>query len=266
MTLKLHDPAGRVRLEREFAAKDGTCSTLAQVIALVLERYFLRPEANDEVLTQGADASKDKHSAPQRAVDAAAGPPNAPVDTARPARSSVQTGTAESGQRQKPHFTLDASLWVSTAWVAPSAGVALRMNELWELGLLGGYDLSAHAAPISTGWGESRRIPLALQTKRQLAPSAPLRLYLGAELLGLYEHVRTEGLLEDGSRSRIVPGLGLRLGAEPRFARSIVFPFVELSSSLLLRVLSRPFEVDHRSAFTLPNLVFGLDFGIRTTL
>jgi len=267
VTLKLHDPSGRVRLEREFAAKDGTCATLAQVIALVLERYFLHPEANVELSTPDAVASNDHDSRPERAVDTPPGPSNTDVAAAQPGAEVVPTGVPEFGRgRSKPQFTLDTSLWVSTAWVAPGLGVGLRMNELWELGLKGGFDLSTHALPIANGWGTSRRIPLALQAKRQLAPGAPLRLYLGAELLCLYEHVHTEGLLEDSSKSRVVPGVGLRLGAEPLLAGSKLFPFVELSSSLLLRGFSSAFEVDHRPVFTLPTFVFGLDFGIRTTL
>ena len=266
VTLKLHDPSGRVRLEREFAAKDGTCAALAQVIALVLERYFLRPEANVEVSPPDPDASNDHDSAP-RAVDATASPPKTKVAAAQPDASSVPPVAAESGsEHSKPRLTLDASLWVSTAWVAPSAGVGLRMNELWGLGLMGGYDLSAHALPISNGWGTLRRIPLALQASRQLVGSTPLRLDLGTELLGLYEHVRTEGLLEDGSASRLVPGVGLRLGVELLAARSKVYPFVELSSLFMLRALSHAFEVDQRTVFTPPTFVFGLDFGIRTIL
>jgi hypothetical protein len=267
VTLKLHDPSGRVRLEREFAAKEGTCATLAQVIALVLERYFLRPEANVELSTADADASSDQNSVPERAVDRPAGPPKSKVAPEQPVADSIPTSTAKSGRsHSESQFILDTSLWVSTAWVAPSAGVNLRMNELWRLGLEGGYDLSDHSLPISNGSGQSRRIPLALQARRQLVPGAPLRLDLGAEFVGLYEHVHTEGLSENGSGSRFVPGVGLRLGAEMLAARSKVYPFVELSSLLLLRALSRPFEVDQRSVYTPPTFVFGLDFGIRTGL
>jgi hypothetical protein len=105
-----------------------------------------------------------------------------------------------------------------------------------------------------------------MQARHQLMPGTPLRLDLGTELFGLYEHVRTEGLTESGSGSRLVPGFGLRLGAELFAARSKVYPFVELSSLLLLRALSHPFEVDQRSVFAPPTFVFGLDFGIRTKL
>ncbi len=266
VTLKLYDPSGRVRLEREFAAKDGTCATLAQVIALVLERYFLRPEANVEVSTPDAEASNDPHAESAPAGDTPGEPPKAQVTAVQPEAIGVQSGAAATGRSHfGPRFTLDTSLWIATAWVAPSLGIALQMNEHWGLGLMGGYDLSAHALPISSGWGKIRRIPLVLQARRELVSGAPLRLNLGAELLGLYEHVRTEGLAENGSASRLVPGVGLRLGAELLPTRT-VFPFMELSSLVLLRALSHPFEVDHRSVFAPPTFVFGLDFGIRTVL
>lgn len=266
VTLKLHDPSGRVRLEREFAAIEGTCATLAQVIALVLERYFLRPQADFEASTPDADAANGHDSAPEREVAAPAASPKPRGAAAQPQANRIPNDAVEASRKHsEPRLTLDASLWVSTAWVAPSAGAALRMNECWGLGLMGGYDLSAHALPISDGWGTLRRIPLVLQVSRRFVRGAPLRLDLGTELLGLYEHVQTQGLLENGSASRLVPGVGLRLGAELVPART-VFPFVELSSLVLLRALSRAFEVDQRTVFTPPTFVFGLDFGIRTIL
>jgi hypothetical protein len=154
-------------------------------------------------------------------------------------------------------------MWVSSAWVAPAIGFGLRVNPQWELGLAGAYDLASHARNISNGWGISRRIPLVLQAKQRLL-AGPLRLDWGAEFLGLVEHVHTEGLLENGSGTRFVPGVGLRAHVE--FLPPKLSPFAEITGSLLAPGFSRTFEVDHRSVFELQSFVIGLAFGIRTAL
>ncbi len=264
VALKLYDPSGRVRLERELVAKDGTCATLAQVIALMLERYFLRPEANVDAQVTEAATSADSSSVPLRPQEKAAsvsGPNSKPAQLVAVASNSGQAppGRADSGVG----YTLDAGLWVSSAWVAPAIGFGLRLNPHWELGAVAAYDLGEHANGIAGGWGLTHRIPLAVQVRQRLSLGA-LRVNWGAEVLGLYEHVHTVGLLENGSGGRVVPGVGLRAGVE--FLPRRVTPFAELTGAALVPGLSRPFEVDHRSVFELQTIVIGLSFGIRTAL
>ena len=268
--LKLRDPSGQVRLEREFAADEGTCVTLAQVIALVLERYFLRPEAGVQGSTPDADILKDPNGALKRKlVEPTLVAPEPKRQVTIPAEgvaSSLPTAPATLARADSGvNYWLAASLWVSSAWVAPSIGVGLRLDRHWGFGLMGGYDFSSHAQRISEGWGMSNRVPVALQVRRQLVSGA-LRLDLGAELLGLYEHVHTEALAENGSGSRLVQGAGLRLSTELLPPHHKVCPFLDATASLLFPGMSRNFEVDHRSVFGLKTGVIGVNFGIRTNL
>lgn len=270
LTLRLQDPSGAVRLEREFSAEGGSCAALAQVIALVLERYFLRLESHPEPTTDSdkADDAASVTSVPTRATQGSVVPP-ASERSATPI--SLKLATFDTDQRRarpstRSRLGLDAGLFASTAWVAPSVGAAFRSQAHWSLGLSTGYDLSDHESPILTGWGSSRRLPILLQFKRQWTQQGSMRLDWGADLLGLYERVQTVGLFHDGAASRFVPGIGLRLGMELLPEQPKIGPFVEFSTAMLLRWLSRPYEVDHAPVFPLPIFVLGLHFGIRTIL
>lgn len=266
VALKLRDPKGAVRLEREFAAEGGSCATLAQVIALVLERYFLRPESNLEP-TESTTTHERVASIASFPLDSDVPPPSGPAVAMR-TPSIRLLGPSAFAIRSALHsqFALDLGLWGTTAWLAPSIGLTYRSSDHWSLGVGVGYDLLDHDSAVESGWGSIRRVPTLLQAKRHLVQLGSVRLNLGAEMLGLYEHVQTSGLVENGAASRLVPGLGLRLGAELLPGRPRVGPFAELSSAMLLRWLSNPFEVDHAPAFVPPTFVLGLHFGIRTIL
>jgi hypothetical protein len=266
VALKLRDPKGAVRLEREFAAEGGSCATLAQVIALVLERYFLRPESNLEP-AESATAGKYAASVGSFPLEPASLPLTGPADAKRVARIRL-LGSSAFAVRSVGHaqFALDIGLWGTTAWLAPSVGMTYRSSGHWSLAVGAGYDLLDHESAVAPGWGRIRRVPALLQAKRQVLQRGALRLDLGAEILGVYERVQTTGLSEDGAASRFVPGLGLRLGAELLPGKPRIGPFVELSSAMLLRWLSTPFEVDHEPAFVPPIFVLGLHFGIRSIL
>ena len=271
VVLSLRDPNGALRLERQFPVRGGSCVTLSQMIALVLERYFLRP---------GGEPREDGAAPAPPAPGAAS--PDVPVETEAPsteperaasaasdrgasspsASRSIAVETARETRHPDAVWSIDAGLWATNAWLSPSLRLTRHVAGPLRLGLGAGLDLLDHEVRAGEGWVRTRRVPISLLGSVSFGHGPDVNPFLGVEVLGLFEQVSTKDLDETGDAARLVPGFGLRAGVD-FLGSEKVGPFVELSGALLLRGASRPFEVDQREVAVPPALVFGAIFGIR---
>jgi hypothetical protein len=262
VSLSLRDPNDVLRLERELPVQGGSCGTLSRVIALVLERFFLRPEqAAPSEATVALDNAGEAVPAPtgSSGVEAVV----APLPTVSPP-SLPPSDVASSPTISEPRrYRLGADLWASTSFIAPSLRITRELSGPYRLALDAGFDLSAHEARAFEGSASLRRAPLALGCERELALSSSVSVDAALELLGVLELARTTALAESGAGLRLVPGLGARVGTR-FFTDTAAQPFADLSAAWLLRQAAPAFEVGGREVLAPSALVFGLALGIST--
>lgn len=266
VALSLRDPDGALRLERDLPVQGGSCSTLSRVIALVLERYFLRPEqATPDA--PASDAATNSESAVQpTAVATTREPEPAPVATARvppPTAAAKDAVPTPAAAAETHHYRLSAALWATTRWLAPSLGLSRDLGGPYRLALNAGFDLSDHETRIFEGSASVRRAPLSLACERELSLSAAVNGDAALEVLGIVEDARTTALAESGGGLRMVPGLGARLGAR-FFTHSAAQPFAQLTAAWLIRAAAPQFQVAGQEVLRPSALVFGLALGIGT--
>lgn len=268
VSLSLRDPNDVLRLERDLPVQGGSCGTLSRVIALVLERFFLRPEQATPVEpTSELEAPAETALAPTTSSGAVA-PPPAEAPPAVTAPSVPPSDAVSSPPPPEPdRYHLGAAVWASTGWLAPSVRVARQLSGPYQLVLDAGFDLRDHEARLSEGSASLRRAPLALGCERELELSSSVSATAAVELLGVLEVARTRDLRESGDGMRLVPGLAARLGTR-FFTNTAVQPFVDLTAAWLLRQAAPAFQVASRvtsqEVLAPPALVFGLALGIST--
>jgi hypothetical protein len=261
VSLSLRDPDDVLRLERDLPVQGGSCATLSRVIALVLERFFLRPEQAPEPQPEPQPKAS---TAPVLAAlpERAAMPPPAALTPTPPAPAAVDAAAA-AATAPAPQFRASAGLWATTAWLAPSLGLARQLTGAYWLDLNAGFDLNDHETGAFEGSVFVRRVPIGLAFEREFSPSRWASANAAVELLGIVEAARTVGVAQPGGGQRLVPGLGARLGAR-LFADSAVQPFVELTAAWLVRAATPAFQVGGQEVMPPSALVFGLALGIAT--
>lgn len=269
VSLRLFDPGGALKLERELPVQSGSCAALAEVIALVLESFFLRSEetaAPTASTAPATDSPKGPTTVPPQEPRAQELPPTRQVAlTAQPLEAAPnadqQTAArADSGERL---FLAGVELWGSTAWLAPSLRFERAWKDRYRLGARAGFDLIEHQEEAFEGTALSRRVPLAITGSAAWSLSPLVRARASVEALGVLEMARTRHLAEYGSGARVVPGVGARFGVE-FFPQSSSQPFIELTAPWLMRFFAPAFEVAGREVLQPPSLVLGLSLGVQT--
>ena len=270
VSLRLFDPAGALRLERQLPVQSGSCATLSHVIALVLERFFLRPEelsdtrtASDSPSKQAEDAASPEHAAPGASVSPA---PSQPVATAPPqpvVSATPERATAPAVPPASRRYRASAELWLSTGWVAPALRLERDLGDHYRLGVGAGFDLVKHRSSVFEGSALLRRVPLSLSLAGSWPLSSVFRARAGMQLLGVIELARTQSLATSGSGTRLVPGIGTSVGAE-LFPEAATPPFIDFTAAWLAGSLAPPFQVGSREVLKPPDLVLGLSLGIST--
>lgn len=259
VSLSLLDPQGVVRLERELPVQTGSCSTLSGVIALVLERFFLKPEqlaAQEHDAPPRAELSRQPEPAPQ--------PAPAQVALVLPA-SSAPRDTAPSPVTVEPQtFRAGLGLWATTSWLAPTLRLDRVLSGRYRVALSAGFDLSDHEVVQDEGSMAVRRAPFALSLQRDFPVASFWRVSAGLDVLGVLEAARTTGLARSGDGLRLVPGLGARLGAR-FFPEMAAQPFAALTAAWLFGDAAPAFRVAEQDVLAPPSWVFGLVFGIDTS-
>ncbi|HEX2872029.1 MAG TPA: hypothetical protein VHP33_12250 [Polyangiaceae bacterium] len=263
VALSLRDPDGVLRLERDLPVQGGACQSLSRVIALVLERYFLRPEqaAPDETPTKPVS---------EPAVEAKSSELATPTPMSAPASDAVAVPAPPPQQdaptiepRQPPANRLSAALWASTDWTAPTLGFARLVTGPYRLSLTAGLDLNDHETPAFEGSLTVRRAPLTLGCEREFRLGSSISAFGAVEVLGVLEQAKTIGIAEPGGGFRVVPGVGARLGSH-FFTQSPVQPFAELTAAWLMRAAAPAFQVGGTEVLRPSALIFGLALGIAT--
>jgi hypothetical protein len=269
VSLSLRDPEGVLRLERDLPVQGGSCNTLSRVIALVLERYFLRPEQATPEAPSPVVATINETAPPPSRETAATEPPAAPAASVVPAVATTPsvpaaTDTPEPAKlEQARHYRLSAALWATTSWIAPSLGLSRDVAGPYRLALNAGFDLGQHETQVFGGSASLRRAPLSLACERSLQLAPTVSGDAALELLGILEQAHTTALSESGGGLRLVPGVGARVGAR-FFTESAAQPFAQLTAAWLIRSAAPAFQVGEQEVLTPSALVFGLAVGIGT--
>lgn len=267
VTLKLFDPSDTLKLERQLPVQSGSCAALSEIIALVLERFFLRP---DELAEPAAPVAPSPAAPPERpapepvVTNEAVGVNVKPVaPSPEPVAPPVTPPVALESAPVARKTWASVELWASSAWLAPSLRLARDFGGSYRLSLGGGFDLSQHRASAFEGSATVRRLPLSLSGSALWQLDDALRVRGSVELLSVLELAETRDLAKSGSGRRLVPGLGARLGAE-FFLQSPAQPFVELTAAWLMGFFAPAFEVGQREVLEPPALVLGLSLGLQT--
>lgn len=270
VTLKVIDPVGAERLERQLPAQGAACAALPAVIALVLERFFVPPEQTQPPATSApaepSPARAPSGPAPASPPAGAAPPPSVPSPVTAPVASAAPGDRPASAARatESPRsLRLGAELWGTGDWLAPGLRAGARVGGAYWVGLHAGLDLSSHRVTAFGGTAATRRAPLALSVERELTPGS-LRLSAGVELLGLLEVASTSDLREADGGVRVVPGAGLRVAAH-FLPRSLLRPFAALSGAYLIRPWAPAFQVGTHEVLPPPEWVLGGAFGVDAT-
>ena len=232
--LELRGPTGAVRLRREFAGYGESCATLAQVMAVVVERYFRSFQAEDSA----SDAS-----------EAATAPPSsaAPRMTAVHA---VELGAA---------FTTQAALapFVRSVWESRSTPELLGFFSL-DLRL----EPFARRQSVSNGKAELWGGSLGISFGARGGWGHLLQWRIGPLLLGRLEHTATSGLAVSSSGTRFVPAAGVSGALVGELGGG--FGVVVGASGAALATFAAPeFRVDSSQVFPLPAVIVSGDAALR---
>jgi hypothetical protein len=189
--LELADATGMPRLGRTLAIGESTCRSIADAVALVVERYFSE-------LGSGEDAAAER-------ARMSPAPAPAPVLEARPRLEAI--GAAGGG-----HY----------AGLGPRAALELRARIVGAFELGAGVGLPAtRTEAITGGTGSARLIswPLRLTAGAVFAIGTGRALGVAADALFSVESARTEGIPHVADNSRTTLGLGASLTAMQRLSR-----------------------------------------------
>lgn len=191
--LEVTDPGGVRRLSRDLPLTDASCSTMASVIALVLDRYFR------DLLGSGAPTA----SHPVTVAAVSAKPPAQP----RPVRHVV-LGLAAGA------VMLPASPGVVVDFALEAGQVRLGLQSGW----------STYAATESLGQGGSARLTTSVPLRLSLGwlhRFGRVSLYAGPELFSAYERARADGIAIADRNSRLALGAGGQAGIAIDLGRGV---------------------------------------------
>jgi hypothetical protein len=217
--LGLVDPDANVRLRRDLPLQGQSCRDMAEVIALVLDRYFrslrqgIEPEPSPDQPESGPSADGTPTSGASQSPTA----PSAAPASAAVAPQARSTGAAPGSHDVRP---TERILWLGTAagWSTPERGLAFEFAAQAELAWYLQLGLNVLAATSSddemVGHGEAHlqtrtaRVWLALNN-----PSEGWTSWAGPEIGLAADHAWTTGLEDNGSAWRPRFLFGLAAGA-----------------------------------------------------
>ena len=243
--LELFNPQGAVELRRDLPIEGDSCRTMAEVIALVLDRYF-----------RGLGAAE---AGPAELVESA--PTQSPVSVSAPIVPVYKPAKASRfdlfgrGPRLSAEYAValaqpSLGVRVSTGWGRSfEAALALR----WCLTAL--EESEPHGARVTARTGAARA---SLAWRLALPPGL---LHLGPAVSLAVQHATTLGLPHRTDRARALWMAGVEAGFVVPVSRSL---FVEGSASLdfLVPGASGQFFVDNHEVLPPRALTVGGAFGL----
>lgn len=234
--LELFDPEGKVELGRDLPMESGSCRTMSEVIALVLDRYFRGLVAAEQAPVEAASAPEPRQVSGQSPTAAAPSGDTGP-------RASVEyaTSSAQSWLGLRLGFELGSKMELG-------AGLRLGLNPLEERDPRGAR-LEARAVGGRLSWAWTLVLPPGTL---RLGPVASLNLQRAA----------ADGLAYRTDRTRALWTAGIEAGFRVPVGRRL---FLEATAGLdaFLSGISGEFFIDGREVLVPQSLTLGgaLAFG-----
>jgi hypothetical protein len=236
--LELFSPEGTVELLRDLPIEGDSCRTMAEVIALVLDRYFRG---------LGADGPRPPEPAPPAPLPAAPVPPTAALRSEEPRTLLARRLSAEfavTSPGAQPWLGLRASTVLGSRFEL-ALGVRLALTPL--------HEATPRGASV-----EARALTVRSSLAWRLAlPPGILRLGPTVSLTG--EHATTFGLANQRDRTRARWSAGLEAGFIVPLGRAL---FVEGAISADLLVSSGRFFIEEREVLSPRWLTVGGSLGL----
>lgn len=221
--LELRDPAGRTALVRDVPPDDGACEPAADVVALVVERYFRGI---------GWTANAPLPDAPPAAVAVGAPARTAPPG---PGRLALAGGVAILAGRDRTVAFPIAAIVRPRPWLDLAVATALPEGERTEM--------------LTSGGGTARLAAWPWRVSAQVAiDRGRFRAGLGPDLLLSFETGRTEQIAVQGGDSRVAVGTGAAGHVSIEILRLLSRPLsLGLGAALHHTLLASPFVVENRA-------------------
>jgi hypothetical protein len=210
--LELFAPDGMLQLSRDLPLEAGACSTLAEAIALVLDRYFRK-------LPLGGGAAAEPVPAAETAASSLpASPPTNSAPTAQAVRdlpppSAAEPATVSAATEPFAPFWRVAAVFATSTAAGPAVGVQ-ALRESWPHLYAG--------AELALDWSaDSQRLADGVEVRARTLSGAlafgwggrwgPLRGYVGPTLRVSLERGTARGLEQNvgHERARVAAGVGV---------------------------------------------------------
>jgi hypothetical protein len=215
--LELFSPEGGVELRRDLPIEGDSCRTMAEVIALVLDRYF-----------RGLGA--DDHGPPEHAEAPVTAPPSSPPERLpAPPPPAPAPEVILIRQRLRLSAEYAVTLPVAQPWVGLRASAVVHSDLEVALGLRLGLTPLQERAP-----GGARVEASAIGARSSIAwrlTLPPGSFHLGPAVSLVFDHATTQGLVRQTDRTRVRWTGGLDGGFVAPLSRAL---FVEASISVNL--------------------------------
>jgi hypothetical protein len=248
--LELFNPEGRAELVRDLPIEGESCRTMAEVIALVLDRYF-RGLVTHEPQTESAPPTPVERAS---TVEPPLGPAPAPAPTPETPRGGVV-----------PRLVLERRLALEYAVSHPLAAPWLGLRGSGALGphleLMLGIRVALAPFQESAPRGasvEARPVVARAGMAWRLA-LPPGLVHLGPVVQVSVEQATTQGLVSQNDHIRARSSAGLEAGFVAAVSRSL---FIQTAVSAELLVSSGRFFIEEREVLVPPTLTVGWSLGI----
>jgi len=243
--LELFSPEGGVELRRDLPIEGDSCRTMAEVIALVLDRYFRGLGADGHEPTKHAEAPVTAPPS-SRAAPLPAPPPPTPPPEVMPVR-----------QRLRVSAEYAVTLPVAQPWLGLRASAAVRSDLEVALGLRLGLTPLQERAPGGASVEASAIGARSSVAWRLTLP--PGSFHLGPAVSLVVDHATTQGLVRQNDRTRARWAGGLDGGFVAPLGRAL---FVEASISVNLLLGAGQFFVADREVLSPHRLTLDWSLGL----
>lgn len=249
--LELFNPEGRAELVRDLPIEGESCRTMAEVIALVLDRYFRGLVTHEPQTESGTPAPVERASPVEPPLAPAPAAPPEVIPETPPA--TVPTPTLE--RRLALEYAVSHPL--AAPWLGLRGSGALGSQLELMLGIrvaLAPFQESAprgasvEARPVGARAGMAWRLALP-----------PGLLHVGPVVQVSVEQATTQGLVSQNDHIRARSSTGLESGFVAPVSRSL---FVQAAISAELLVSSGRFFIENREVLVPPTLTVGSSLGI----
>jgi hypothetical protein len=201
--LRVYDPSGHLRMERDLPMVNGSCAEMARSIALLLDYYFrnLNIPQNDHNATEVVAESLVANQAP--ATKGQRAPSTRPL-------SEVEF-TKVSSEHPVERRDWRLGLGLGRVSIADPAVLWLEGSRTFG-GFVGGLNLILPFERDSETLGNSRLLLWTPALRAHWGPrleASRFSAFVGPELLLALDHVAPRGLQHQSAQWRLVPGFGL---------------------------------------------------------